>query len=215
MRLLFIRAEAPFESRMIWYEEEVLRVEKEAGKLVYQPETIFYGSSSFTLWDTLYSDFEDLKPVNLGFGGSTLAACSWFFDRIMAQLGHAKTMLIYAGDNDLGDGRNAMEVCIFYRELIAQIRSRFGAIPCYYISIKPSIQRWELLAEIKATNQLIREETEKDQFQHFVDIFPAMLGTDGRPVKSFFEADGLHLSPAGYAVWEKEIRNAFRLTDHK
>lgn len=35
---------------MFWYEEEVLRVEKVLSNLEYLPETVFYGSSTFTLW---------------------------------------------------------------------------------------------------------------------------------------------------------------------
>ena len=196
---------------MNWYEDEVQRVEKESEKLSFQPETLFYGSSSINLWTTLYSDFEDIKPINLGFGGSTLAACSWFFDRIMAQVKSAKTVIIYAGDNDLGDGRNPMEVCLYYRQLIGQIRAKFGDIPCYYISIKPSLQRWEIIAEIRTANRLILEEINEDPNQHYINIFPAMLDDQGTPVRTLFEPDGLHLSPAGYAVWTQEIRKALNL----
>ncbi|MEO6849327.1 MAG: GDSL family lipase, partial [Mucilaginibacter sp.] len=68
---------------MFWYEDEVKNLEKVVLKLGYEAETLFYGSSSIRLWTTLYKDFDNIKPVNLGFGGSTLAACVWFFDRIM------------------------------------------------------------------------------------------------------------------------------------
>jgi lysophospholipase L1-like esterase len=191
---------------MEWYEEEVHRVEKEIVNMPYEPATIFYGSSSITLWGTLDEDFEDLEPVNLGFGGSTLAACAWFFDRIVAQINTAKTIIIYAGDNDLGDGRHPEEACIFYRQLINQIRSRFGNIPCYFISIKPSIKRWDIIDKIIATNRMIEAEVEKDEFQHYIDIFPLMLNEQGSPDTTLFESDGLHLSSLGYAIWQKKIR---------
>jgi lysophospholipase L1-like esterase len=196
---------------MNWYEDEVKRVEKESEKLAFKPETVFYGSSSINLWTSLYSDFENIKPINLGFGGSTLAACSWFFDRIMAQISSAKTIILYAGDNDLGDGRNPMEVCLYYRQLIGQVREKFGDVPCYYISIKPSIQRWEIIAEIMMANRLIREEIDKDPNQHYIDIFPVMLDAQGAPSRELFEPDGLHLSPLGYALWKTTIKNALML----
>lgn len=192
---------------MNWYDDEVIRVEQETARLRYEPETLFYGSSSVTLWTTLLSDFADLKPVNLGFGGSTIAACAWFFDRIVAPVKSAKTIILYAGDNDLGDGRNPEEVCLFYKLLIGQIRKTFGDIPCYYISIKPSFHRWEIIGKIKTANRLIREEIAKDPFQHYIDIFPSMLNASGVPNKKLFEPDGLHLSPDGYAVWKKLILN--------
>ncbi|GLU52348.1 GDSL-type esterase/lipase family protein [Dyadobacter frigoris] len=191
---------------MHWYEEEVLRVEKELSSLSYQPETIFYGSSSITLWETLYADFADLKPANLGFGGSTLAACVWFFDRIIGPLTSAKTIVIYAGDNDLGDGRHPEEALLSYRQLIGQIRNKFGSVPCYFISIKPSVQRWGILGQIIETNRLVKAETETDNFQHYIDIFPLMLNEKGLPDSSLFEEDGLHLSPKGYSAWQEKIR---------
>nr|WP_295925142.1 GDSL-type esterase/lipase family protein [uncultured Dyadobacter sp.] len=190
---------------MVWYEDEVARVEKELLSLPYDPETIFYGSSSFTLWQTLYQDFEALKPVNLGFGGSTLAACVWFFERIVVPVTTARRILIYAGDNDLGDGRHPTEVLLFYRQLITLIRGRFGNIPCFFVSIKPSLQRWEIIEAIKMTNELIRAETENDPGQYYIDIFPQMVNYQGYPRKSLFEADGLHINANGYALWRKII----------
>jgi len=192
---------------MNWYEDEVLRVENEHIKLHYEPETLFFGSSSITLWTTLYKDFEGKKPINLGFGGSTIAACSWFFDRVVTPISSAKKIILYAGDNDLGDGRNPEEVCLFYRLLVLQIRKAFGDIPIYYISIKPSLHRWEIIGKIRTANRLIREETQTDPFQHFIDIFPLMLNVQETPVKILFEADGLHLSPEGYALWTKVIKD--------
>ena len=188
---------------MIWYEDEVKRVEQEYNNLSYKPEAIFFGSSSITLWHTLYTDFEDFKPVNLGFGGSTLAACVWFFDRILAPVTSAKCIIIYAGDNDLGDGRLPQEACLFYRQLIDLIRKKFGNIPCYYISIKPSIQRWSIIKQIVETNELIQAEIIKDPHQHYIDLFPEMLNYQDYPRASLFEQDGLHLSAKGYALWKK------------
>lgn len=196
---------------MIWYEEEVVRVEKELSHLSYKPETVFFGSSSFTLWSTLYDEFSDYKPINLGFGGSTLAACVWFFDRILAPVPSPDKIVIYAGDNDLGDGRHPEEVLLSYRQLIGLIRQQFGDIPCFFVSIKPSLQRWEILPRIVETNNLIRLETEKSGSDFYVDIFPAMLTSEGKPNPVLFESDGLHLSKQGYKLWAEIIKRALDL----
>lgn len=193
---------------MNWYEDEVKRVEKESENLQYEPEVVFYGSSSINLWSSLYADFEDMKPINLGFGGSTLAACTWFFDRIFAQINTIEAIVIYAGDNDLGDGRDPIEVCLYYRQLIGRIREKYGKVPCFFISIKPSLQRWEIISNIKAANRLISEEIRKDPQQHYIDIFEAMLNEKGTPSKLLFEQDGLHLSSVGYDVWEKLVKKS-------
>ncbi|MBB6126021.1 GDSL-type esterase/lipase family protein [Mucilaginibacter lappiensis] len=190
---------------MYWYEEEVKGLEKERMKLIYEPSTLFYGSSSIRLWDTLFDDFKPFKPANLGFGGSTLAACSWFFDRIVAPY-DAKSIVVYAGDNDLGDGRHPEEIFIFFEQLANQIAQRFDAIPCYYVSIKPSIARWDLINSLRYTNNIIENEIiKRDDNWKFINIYNKMLNKDGYPDKEYFQADGLHLSKKGYALWKQAI----------
>lgn len=186
---------------MVWYEDEVKRVIQEKGSLPYNPEVIFYGSSSIRLWENLYSDFEELKPANLGFGGSTLAACDWFFSRILAGL-HPKHIVFYAGDNDLGDGRNPEEVYLFFQQLLALLKEHFPAVPFTFISIKPSIARWNIIQQITYTNQLVQEAMENEPNCFYVNIFDAMLAENGKPDARFFDADGLHLSKEGYALWK-------------
>jgi lysophospholipase L1-like esterase len=190
---------------MYWYEDEVKRLEKDSLSLGYAPETLFYGSSSFRLWDTLCKDLAPLKPVNLGFGGSTLAACVWFFDRVM-MLYQPKRLVIYAGDNDLGDGRSPEEVFLFFQELMAKTNARFGNIPCYYVSLKPSIARWHMADQFKYANSLIETEIIKHNNNwQFINIFNAMLDENGAPNKLYYGEDGLHLTLQGYEVWTQII----------
>jgi lysophospholipase L1-like esterase len=190
---------------MYWYEEEVKGLEKERLKSIDEPSTLFYGSSSIRLWNTLYEDFKLFKPVNLGFGGSTLAACSWFFNRIVAPY-DAKSIVIYAGDNDLGDGRHPEEIFIFFEHLAQLILARYGTIPCYYVSIKPSIARWDLINSLKYTNNIIENEIIKwDNNWKFINIYNKMLNKDGYPDKDYFQPDGLHLNTKGYALWKQVI----------
>jgi lysophospholipase L1-like esterase len=193
---------------MIWYENDVKKLEAIKDSLPYTPETIFYGSSTIRLWEDMYEDLKPLRPVNLGFGGSTLAACVWFFDRIMEPYA-PKHFVCYAGENDIGDGRTAEEVYIFFRQFQACLQKRFPDVPLTFISIKPSVSRWNLEKQVRYANELIKTEIEKTNGkQHYLNIFDHMLNANGQPVKELFEADGLHLSKKGYLLW-KEI-----LIDH-
>jgi lysophospholipase L1-like esterase len=190
---------------MFWYEDEVKQLERKQLQATQQPATLFYGSSSFRLWPNLEADFSQFDPVNLAFGGSTLAACTWFFDRIVTPY-PAKAIVIYAGDNDLGDGRHPEEIFIFFQQLAVKIQQRYGNIPCYFVSIKPSLARWNLIDALKYTNNIIESEIIKhDANWNFINIFQPMLKKDGQPDKIFFEADGLHLSAEGYALWKSVI----------
>jgi lysophospholipase L1-like esterase len=191
---------------MVWYENEVQRLEKERTELTYDPKLLFYGSSSIRLWETLYEDFADYKPVNLGFGGSTLAACDWFFDRLVAPF-HPDSIIVYAGDNDLGDGRHPEEVFIFFQQLVARIRRRFGGIPLAFISVKPSISRWNIVDSIRYTNKIIEEEIKRQaDNQHFINIYTRMTDNAGYPKREFLDPDGLHINEKGYALWKGIIR---------
>lgn len=191
---------------MYWYEDEVKRLEKDYTKTAKDVETVFYGSSSIRLWTSLYDDFKDLKPVNLGFGGSTLAACVWFFERVMIPY-QPKRLVIYAGDNDLGDGRHPEEVFIFFQQLVVKVNKRFGDLPCYFVSLKPSLSRWQMIDQFKYTNNLIETEiiTRNDNW-HFINVFKEMIDPAGRLKKEYFLSDGLHLSENGYKLWKEIIR---------
>ncbi len=188
---------------MDWYEEEVRALIQRRDELQYKPQTVFYGSSSIRMWDSLYDDFKPFLPVNLGFGGSTLEACVYFFDRIVAPVQSAQKLIVYAGDNDLGDGKSPDEVLYFFKQLENLIKQHFANIPCYYVSIKPSISRWNINENIKQTNALINDEINKSSQFVFVDIYGAMLIEEGYPDKDYFEEDGLHLSKKGYDIWKQ------------
>jgi len=189
---------------MVWYENEVQRLEKERAELTYDPKLLFYGSSSIRLWDHLQEDFAGYQPINLGFGGSTLAACVWFFDRLVAPF-HPTSIIVYAGDNDLGDGRHPEEVFIFFKQFVSQVRDHFGDIPLAFISIKPSITRWNIVDSIRYANKIIEAEIKREANNlHFINIYTRMTDNSGYPKREFLEPDGLHINAKGYALW-KEI----------
>ncbi|MBC7650329.1 MAG: GDSL family lipase, partial [Deinococcales bacterium] len=117
-----------------------------------------------------------------------------------------KGMVIYAGDNDLDDGRHPEEVFIYFKQLIACIRQHYGNISIAYISIKPSIKRFNIIEQIKYTNKIIAEEIDKmGDATFFVNVYDKMLDDHKYPRKDLFEAEGLHINDKGYALWKAII----------
>lgn len=197
---------------MFWYEPDVKQVE-ERKEQVENPKTLFYGSSSIRLWDSLYEDFNGYKPLNMGFGGSTLAACIVYFERLMAGL-NPDIFVLYAGDNDLGDGRHPEEVLIFFKQMVVEVRNRFGNIPLVYISVKPSIRRFNIIEQIRFTNKIISSEIKKmDEHVFFINIFDKMLDANRYPDRSMFQSEGLHMNENGYEVWKTTILDFFKEHD--
>ncbi|MES2653920.1 MAG: GDSL-type esterase/lipase family protein [Bacteroidota bacterium] len=185
---------------MYWYEIDVKHLERERAKVGYAPGLVFYGSSTLKLWNSLVQDLQAWKVYNLGFGGSTLAACVWFFERLVT-LEHPIALVIYAGDNDLGDGRHPEEILIFFQQLMIKAKI-FGNIPCYFISLKPSPARWHMAEQFRYTNNLIKSEIiREDGNWKFIDLFHSMLDRSGQPIASLYAEDGLHLSKEGYQLW--------------
>lgn len=198
---------------MLWYEDEIELLEMQRSALTYRPETVFYGSSSVRQWTELADDFKGMNPVNLGFGGSTLAACAWFFERILTDYTPDR-IVVYAGDNDLADGRHPQEIAISFEYLTKRVAERYGSIPCYFISLKPSLARWGLIEQFKYANELISAAVESKHVNwHWVDIFTPMLANGNGPDPEYFVADGLHLSRKGYQLWTSVLKNVIGLAE--
>ena len=123
------------------------------------------------------------------------------------------SIVIYAGDNDLGDNRHPEEVLIFFQQLLHRIRIQYGNIPVFYVSIKPSISRFHIVDRIKHTNKLISHEINNDHNETFyINLYDKMIDDTGFPIRNLFLPDGLHLNKNGYHVW-KEVIHKF-LNDH-
>ncbi|WP_159948383.1 GDSL-type esterase/lipase family protein [Polaribacter septentrionalilitoris] len=185
---------------MFWFHDDLLRLENKIQNLEFNPKLVFYGSSTFTLWDEIETIFEDYNPINLGFGGSTLAACTWFFDRVFKNIKKPESIVIYAGDNDLGDGRHPEETVLFLENLLAKIRAKYGNIKCTCISIKPSIARRHLQESIHYTNACIKSLMHTNENFFYINIFNDLLDEEGNPDEKYFEEDGLHFNAEGYKV---------------
>ncbi len=178
---------------MDWYEPEVQALERVAA---HPPgAAVFYGSSTIRMWDSLEQDFAGCPVINRGFGGATLAACVVFFERLVLPPKPA-SLVLYAGDNDIGDGVAPETVIASFLQLQEKVRQNLDGAAFTFISIKPSPARWHLADRIRAVNNRVRQER-----VNFVDLYPYMLDSRGNPNPEFFLEDGLHMSAAGYKLW--------------
>ena len=192
---------------MFWYHQDLERLEREIESLEYEPKLVFYGSSTFTLWDEIDTVFKEHNPLNLGFGGSTLAACTWYFERVFKSINKIDSIIIYAGDNDLGDGRHPEEVVLFMENLLLKIRKKYKNVKVTCVSIKPSIARRSLQESIHYTNACMKALMFKDENFFYVNIFKTLLDEYGNPDEKYFLEDGLHFNSEGYAVLLKALKS--------
>ena len=61
---------------------------------------VFYGSSSFRLWNNLNEDFKSYNVLNYGFGGAFIEDCIRYFDRLFSNI-NPIAFVLYIGGNDL------------------------------------------------------------------------------------------------------------------
>ena len=171
-----------------------------------QPENaiLFVGSSSIRMWD-LPKSFPGEKTINRGFGGSEIADSTHFAARLVFPY-KPRQIILYAGDNDIANGKTAKEVAKDFEAFVATVREVMPKVPIAYIAIKPSIARWNLWPTIQAANSAIESRCGSDPSLTFIDIAPVMLGEDGKPLADLFLKDGLHLNARGYALWNDEVR---------
>jgi len=164
---------------------------------------LFVGSSSFRKWTTLAQDFPGKQVFNRGFGGSQIADSTALADRIIFPY-EPRLIVFYAGDNDLAAGRTPDQVAEDYAAFAARVHARLPKTTIAFVSIKPSPARWKLHDEMITANQKIK--AMPGDWLKFIDVYPLMLGADGKPKPEFFVSDGLHPSVACYRMWAGIIR---------
>jgi lysophospholipase L1-like esterase len=166
---------------------------------------VFVGSSSIRLWDNLETYFS-APPVIVkrGFGGSKMSDCTRYLNRLVLPY-KPHLVLVYAGDNDLAEGKSPQDVLRSFTSFVETIHKELPATRIAYISIKPSPARAALVPQMRETNQLIHQYTAHEKNLEFIDVFDPMLDSAGQPRPELFRADALHLNAAGYALWKTII----------
>jgi lysophospholipase L1-like esterase len=162
---------------------------------------VFVGSSSIVKWTSLEQDFPGVKVINRGFGGSELADSVYYADRVVIPY-QPRTVVLYAGDNDLNAGKTPETVFADFKAFAAKIHAALPRTRIVYIAIKPSPSRWKIKDKVVAANALIAAECAKDKRFAYADIYTPMLNAKGEPRPELFVKDMLHMNEAGYAVWK-------------
>jgi len=180
--------------------DEINAFDKLNGDNPEQGGILFTGSSSIRFWKNPAKDFDNLTILNRGFGGSQIIDLIEKFDQIIVQY-HPEKIVIYSGDNDIEAGKSAEIVFGDFCTLYGMIKAKLPETEVYYIAIKPSLNRWAKVLEMKKTNTMINEYLNTKSNGYFVDIFSPMICNDGKPCEKWFIEDGLHMNEKGYQLW--------------
>lgn len=197
----FAQEEAyPFENEIKSFQQ----ADKEA--MPPKGSILFIGSSSIRLWDDLESRFHDLPIVKRGVGGCELADfVQHYMDKIVFPYDASK-IVVYAGENDIANGKSSQSVIERFEQLWNQIREQQGDVPIYFLAIKPSNSRIQLMPAMEEANKGIRAFLKNKKNGTYIDVASVVLNAAGQPDDALFKEDRLHLNDKGYDLWEAIIR---------
>lgn len=166
---------------------------------------LFIGSSSIRMWTTLAQDFPGVDVVNRGFGGSEIRDSTRYASRLIKP--HApRLVVLYAGDNDLMNGRTPRQVEKDFKDFVQRVRRQAPDAGIAFISIKPSPSRVQLLDQARDANRRIARAAATLKGVDFIDVMTPMLDAQGQPRAELFLEDMLHLNAEGYRLWTATVR---------
>lgn len=187
------------------FEKEILAFE--ASDRTNTPPTggiVFVGSSSIRKWTSVANDFPNCRVLNRGFGGSHLADSVFYADRIVIPY-KPKTVVLFAGSNDINFGLAPDHVLASFKAFVAKIRAALPSTEIIYLSVSTSPSRWKEFDRVQQTNRLIQRETKALTNVRYVDVVSAML-ENGKPNPGIYASDRLHMNAKGYAIWTSILR---------
>ena len=187
------------------FDGEILAFEKsDATNPPPKNAILFIGSSSIRMWKTLAKDFPNHTVINRGFGGSEITDSTHFAERVIFPY-EPKLIVFYAGGNDINSGKSAELVFENFKKFAAGIHAKLPKTRIAFIAVAGNPSRWKQLDRIRKMNDSVERLAQDHPLIDFINVFPHMLGADGKPMPEIFLSDKLHMNAKGYAIRTRVI----------
>jgi len=165
-------------------------------------QSLFIGDSliEFFNWQ---KRFPDRKIHNFGSAGETAEGLLVRLPRIMERCDSPDLILIMTGTNNI-----AMEdygFLLTYEKIIDLLQKDYPQAVIVMTSLLP-MDLFFLGEAVPRVNKRLRE-IAKEKNIIYLDLYPLFLGEDLKPIRTCYEADGVHLSETGYEVWAGAIED--------
>lgn len=165
---------------------------------------VFVGSSSIVKWKSLADDFPGLQVMNRGFGGSEIFDSVTYAHRIVIPY-HPRQIVFYAGGNDINAGKTPEHVFADFKAFVGRVRAKLPDVRFSFISVAGNPKRWSQVEQVRALNGLVETWAKTQTNMDFINVFPHMMGPDGKPKPDIFVSDQLHMNEKGYAIWKELV----------
>jgi len=188
------------------FEEEIKEFEA-ADKVRFPPKEaiLFTGSSSIRMWKTVAEDMVPLPVINRGFGGSTIPEVIYYADRIVFPY-KPKIIVFYCGENDIQEQTLPQIVFQNFKKFVGMVEERLPETKIVYLSMKPSLSRFEKWRVFQTGNRMIEKFAESREDVLYLDVSETMLSENEKPDSTIFISDGLHMNQKGYQRWTQLLK---------
>jgi lysophospholipase L1-like esterase len=168
---------------------------------------LFVGSSSIVFWETAKA-FPEFPVINRGFGGASLPEVIHYYDDVIQK--HAPSTIVVYSDIDVENGKSPEFSANAFKELVNRVEQDFPATQIVFLSMKPTLIDDALGRDVRKnkmmTNQILADYSESKDNLHYLDISRVMFADGARLKDEIFLADGMHLNPRGYDLWNPIVR---------
>ena len=182
------------------FEQKVLEYEA-ADRISAPPQgaILFAGDSQFYRWKTIHEDLPGYTLINRGIDSFRFADLNHYADRLVTPY-KPRLIVLHVGGNDVHNGRSPAQVLADFKAFVDLVRARLPEVPIVYSSITPGPGRWDEAPQRRETNQLIQQYIATQANLKFVDLWDAMLRSDGKPREDIWVEDRVHPNHAGYLL---------------
>lgn len=174
-------------------------------RLTVTPNDIVFLGNSITDGGEFAEIFEMENCLNRGIRSDVINGVRKRLQQVVS--GHPKKIFLLIGINDVSHGLTAEKIAANYEQLVKEIRQATPETQLYVQSVMPinnDFKRYKNLIGrenvIPQLNSLL-EDIARDNNAIFIDLWPALVGKDGKKMDRAFTNDGLHLTGAGYQAW--------------
>lgn len=161
---------------------------------------VVVGSSTIRLWTSIRNDLAPLEIIPRGFGSSTAEDLNYYLDRVVFAYA-PRAVAIYEGDHDEQIGQTPEQIIDNLSQVVQRIGTTLPETRIYLISVKPSPKYWSIWPQSVVLNQMISDLCLQTPLCTYVDTASALLGSNGKFVRSYYRSDNIHLSTTGYQIW--------------
>lgn len=185
--------EAHFEKQVLLYEADDRAHPPPQGAI------LLAGDSQFFRWKTLTEDLPGYILINRGIDSFQLSDLIRYVDRLVLTY-KPRLIILHVGGNDVHSGKTSARLLADFQAFVALVRTSLPGVPIAFSSITPGPGRWNEAAQRKEANRVIKDYIATQPGLHFIDLWDAMLTSEGRPREDLWVEDRVHPNHAGYLL---------------